>query len=515
MRTIFPVTVTVFFLSLFLVQVIATHVSSVSVSPQESIVGTDADFKLLVKNQDGAGINSFELTLPLTASDQPSYAIKEISSPAGWIYNFRYKVGSTSPYKAVWSTGGAGITEGKSLEFSFIAAVPSTLGEFKWTWKTVDTAGDAVTDTLVTRTVLSPFAAFKLTVPQSVKAGEYFTITVAAVDDDGNIKTDHVGTVNFVSSDDMSFLPADYTFKAMDAGSKEFTLKFKTAGNQTVTVKDGKISLTSDNIFVKPGDAIALEISPEDSEVKLGDATELKAIAHDIFGNAFDVTSKSNFTIDAEAKGVWVGNFYKSEIEGAWTIVAKYDFDNKTLVGGTGLTVTKAAAKPKEVPKEENKSKEVLIGRMSISLPEKVMIEEGKNATLNLTVKNTGTLNLKDVSISASGITRDWIKISPLLADIVAGKSYNYVMTISVPQNTTGEKIVKLSATSLENITAAKEMILVAGKSVESAKGITGLIIAIISKPFYLGIIIVMLIVVILIVWALWPKGGKKKKSEE
>lgn len=497
MEKVFPITIAFLLLA---VTVVAVHTPNVSIAPTDVQIGSDAEFKILVKNQGGDAITTFEIAIPET-DGKPYYLVKEIAKPSAWEFKDTYKLGSSYPYKITWSTAGLGIAEGKSLEFTFTAAVPSSVGEFTWNWKTIDTKNDMKTDKVVTKTILAPFSAFKLTVPESVKAGEYFQITVAALDKDGKIKTDYTGTVSFASSDNLVTLPADYTYKVTDSGSKEFTVKFKTSGNQTITVKDGTVSLKSGNIFVKPSDAVSLEISPVNSKAALGDAVEFKTTAKDVFGNTFDVTGKTKFFIDSEAKGTWVGNFYKSAVEGTWTVVANYNTDYTILVDGTTLTVSK-----------EGKPQEISIGKMSIVVPETMRIDGGKSATFNLTVKNTGTLNLKDVAISVSGIPKDWIKISPMLADIESGKSYNYLLTISVPENATGEKIITFSTTSVENIAASKTMVLNIGK--ETFKNIVGLFVAIISRPVYLGIIVVILIVIILIIWSMWPKGTKKKSEE-
>jgi len=510
LRRIFPFAIVTIVL-LLATMAIAVHTPSVSISPQQSMIGTDAEFKLLVKNQDGSGITSVQLVLPETGDGNPYYLIKEIGYPADWTFEAIERVGASYPYKIIWSTNSAGIAEDKSLEFSFVAKVPSASGEFTWTWKTTDAAGGVVSDKFTTKTILAPLSVFKLTLPQSVKAGEYFKVTINALDKDGNVKTDYTGTVTFTSSDKLAILPADYTFKSTDRGTKEFTLKFKTAGNQTVTVTDGTISLTSGSISVGPSDVITIIISPDNSKVALGNAVNFKVMAEDVFANVFDVTAKTKISIDPEAKGTWVGNFYKAEVEGVWTVVADYTSGSTNLVGGTTLTVTKAEEKPQEVKPEENVTQEVLVGKMSIVLPNEITVEEGKNVTLNLTVKNTGTLNLTDVFIAVSGVPREWIRISPLLADISSGKSYNYLLTVSVPQNTTGKKTITFSISAIQNVTASKNMTLTIGKP---ASGITGLIVAIFSRPLYIGILIVIIIVIVLIIWALWPKKSKKKSEE-
>jgi hypothetical protein len=61
---------------------------------------------------------------------------------------------------------------------------------------------------------------------------------VAAVDAYGNAATGYTGTVTFSSSDVQAGLPASYTFTAADAGSHTFTAALKTAGRQSITVKD-------------------------------------------------------------------------------------------------------------------------------------------------------------------------------------------------------------------------------------------------------------------------------------
>ncbi len=66
--------------------------------------------------------------------------------------------------------------------------------------------------------------------------GQSFTVTVR--DPYGNISTSYAGTATFSSSDMQAGLPASYTFTAADAGSHTFTAILKTAGTQSITVKD-------------------------------------------------------------------------------------------------------------------------------------------------------------------------------------------------------------------------------------------------------------------------------------
>lgn len=84
---------------------------------------------------------------------------------------------------------------------------------------------------------------FQITAPSTMTAGvEAPKITVSAVDRDGNIVEDYVGTVIFSSTDPDATLPnfGRYTFKDRDLGAKEFplVLKFRANGQQTLRVED-------------------------------------------------------------------------------------------------------------------------------------------------------------------------------------------------------------------------------------------------------------------------------------
>jgi hypothetical protein len=60
----------------------------------------------------------------------------------------------------------------------------------------------------------------------------------------GNVATGYVGTVHFTSSDTHAGLPANYTFKASDAGVVTFTTEavLNTVGVQSLTATDTKNS---------------------------------------------------------------------------------------------------------------------------------------------------------------------------------------------------------------------------------------------------------------------------------
>src|SRR5262249_35762135 len=107
------------------------------------------------------------------------------------------------------------------------------------------TAADTLTSGLggtAAGIVVNPAAAarFVLPAPASVTRGVRFRLTLTVQDAYGNVVTGYVGTVRFTSSDRTAILPANYTFKAADAGVHTFanaaTLRKK--GTQTLTVTD-------------------------------------------------------------------------------------------------------------------------------------------------------------------------------------------------------------------------------------------------------------------------------------
>jgi hypothetical protein len=54
----------------------------------------------------------------------------------------------------------------------------------------------------------------------------------------GNGVPSYLGTIHFTSSDPKARVPADYTFKATDAGTHVFSVTLETSGTQSVTATD-------------------------------------------------------------------------------------------------------------------------------------------------------------------------------------------------------------------------------------------------------------------------------------
>jgi ELWxxDGT repeat protein len=102
-----------------------------------------------------------------------------------------------------------------------------------------------VTDT--TQPALSASAAvnvapavthFRIDAPAGVTAGMVFGITVTALDANNRAVAGYVGTIHFTNTRGLASLPADYTFVPGDQGRHTFLVTLRSAGSQTLTIKD-------------------------------------------------------------------------------------------------------------------------------------------------------------------------------------------------------------------------------------------------------------------------------------
>jgi hypothetical protein len=136
--------------------------------------------------------------------------------------------------------------------------------------------------------------------PSPTTAGEAHTLTVTALDRDGNLLPGYTGTVHFTSSDAQAVLPADYKFTAGDNGTHTFTVTLNTAGTQSLTVTDTgptAFSGTQGGITVNPAAPATFQVSGFPSPNFVGNSGYFTATAYDAYGNlASNYTGKVHFT---------------------------------------------------------------------------------------------------------------------------------------------------------------------------------------------------------------------------
>src|SRR4029079_9681583 len=84
-------------------------------------------------------------------------------------------------------------------------------------------------------------------------AGVANTFTVIVRDTIGQVASGYTGTVFFSSTDMQAGLPASYTFTSADAGVHTFTATLRTAGTQSIAVRDAAgLAGTETGIAVTP-----------------------------------------------------------------------------------------------------------------------------------------------------------------------------------------------------------------------------------------------------------------------
>ncbi len=96
------------------------------------------------------------------------------------------------------------------------------------------------------------------------------------------------------------------------------------SANATLTVTHAEVS--------------KVEITPADASVVAGETTSYTVMAYDAYGNTWDATSETSWSIDASAGGSWNKNEYSSAKSGSWTVTGT--FNNQAYT--TKLTVNPA-----------------------------------------------------------------------------------------------------------------------------------------------------------------------------
>ena len=199
----------------------------------------------------------------------------------------------------------------------------------------ISTSGSGKSGTSNTFTVnAGALDHFTFTNIDTQTAGTAFIIIITAEDSSGNTVTSDTGTPTLgISTGTIN--PTVTAAFSSGIGSDMVTVTG--AGTSiTITATDGAATGTSNPFTVNAGAVANVAISPTDSSVAAGSSQTFSATASDAYGNTWDVTSSTTWSIDPGAGGSWSSNVYTSATAGSWSVTASYASTNYN----TDLTVT-------------------------------------------------------------------------------------------------------------------------------------------------------------------------------
>jgi hypothetical protein len=218
----------------------------------------DTDYTAATSANLSFSVQQLTTTLSLAESTGAAYAGQPVTLTA-----------TLSPYSATGaSTNGSAVTfyvNGVSLGSGTLAGGVATLttsavpkgsntliagyaGDTRFTASTSNSVGITVTNAL---SQLSVTISGLPALPTKAITGQPYTVTVTALSASGTTLADFGNTVVITSTDSFATLPANsYTFQPSDAGSHTFTVRFNTAGSQTISATTGSIRGTSQSVIL-------------------------------------------------------------------------------------------------------------------------------------------------------------------------------------------------------------------------------------------------------------------------
>jgi hypothetical protein len=169
-------------------------------------------------------------------------------------------------------------------------------------------------------------------------AGTALNVIVTAVDASGASATTYAGTVHFTSSDPQAILPAD---SRLTSGTGTFSVTFKTAGGQTVSVGDTATASIAgiSAVAVNPGAAMQLNLTAASAETT-GFAFTLSVSAADSYGNvATGYAGTLHFT-SSDAQAALPANAPLPNGSGSFPGVALKTMGPQTIMATDTVTVS-------------------------------------------------------------------------------------------------------------------------------------------------------------------------------
>jgi hypothetical protein len=294
--------------------------------------------------------------MPTTAGAPGSFTVSAVDAQGNLLTNYTGTVGfvSSDPQAVL------------PAEYTFTAA-DQGVHTFTATLKTAGVrtltaydAGSTLASGSQGNVYVAPAAVSTVSVtgyPSPTAAGASHSFTVTLRDAFNNAATNYRGVVTFSSSDPQAALPFSYLFGASDAGTHTFNATLKTAGTQSITVRDSVYGVTGTQagITVTPGAATALSVGGFPSPTTAGVPGTLTVTARDAYGNAasgytgtvrftssdFQAALPTSYTFTAADQGV---HTFTATLKtaGSKTLTAT-DTVSSAFTGTQTVTVTAAA----------------------------------------------------------------------------------------------------------------------------------------------------------------------------
>ncbi len=301
----------------------------------------------------GGTLKCANITIPSGFSSVTVTSAKHYDSNGNLKTTWNYGADASQIWVWEGSQGGDDASQGQYVNVTFSAKAPTIMGTYTWTtyvyknapssspfiWPNICNSLGAVYGSQPTVTVSTAAGATTHLVVlsgTSQVAGTPFTVTVTAEDAHGNTATGYTGTVHFTSSDGQAVLPAN---SVLSSGTGTFSVTLKTAGSQSITATDtvtSSITGSQSGITVSHAAAASsVVISPAGASVTAGASQTYSAMATDAYGNTWDVTSLTTWSISSGAGGSWSNNVYTSATAGSWTVTGTYE----TITATAQLTV--------------------------------------------------------------------------------------------------------------------------------------------------------------------------------
>jgi hypothetical protein len=263
-------------------------------------------------------------------------------------------LGSTDPMSVtITYDGGTTLTETvldtvTQAMFSHTYTMPMTLaqivGPAGYVGFTGGTGGETATQDIQSWTGTFPEAPhldhFTISAANTATAGAPFSVTVTALDQNGNVFTGFTGTIHFTSSDSGATLPTDYSFVAGDMGVHTFTngVTLITAGVQSVQVASGAaIGATSVTVNAAALDHFSVVTSV--TTTTAGSPFDVTVTAQDAFNNT--VTS-------------YGGTVHFTSADGAAILPADATLTNGTMTFPAGATLFTVGSGTQDITVTDN-----------------------------------------------------------------------------------------------------------------------------------------------------------------